>query len=70
VEPTQRLEQSAEKPQVLLEPDATSDLDEVLAPDAAVLGIVQQQVGQLPALNGVPRQPDIEGRRPQRGGNR
>ena len=35
---------------VRLQPDATADLHEVLAPHAAVLGIVQQQIRQLAAL--------------------
>ena len=39
-----------ERCDVLLQPDALADLDEVLPPHAAVLRVVQEQVGQLAAL--------------------
>ena len=41
------LEEAREEGQILLEPDPFPDFDQILPPDPAVLGIMQEQVGQL-----------------------
>ena len=45
-----RREDLEERVDVLLQPDALAHLGEVLLPHAPVLRVVQEQVGQLPAL--------------------